>query len=327
MSQADKRVPTQLPQHESVLPFGGPRAPITAPDPGVPYTAVLRGRSHLPVKSWFGLAFALFGYALVVPLANQLLNWVFWLLWGRGSSFGDFFRRAARYELPQGLVAGHLALATLTLISMGMVKYWHRRPVAFLASVQPGMRWRYLLLCLPIAAVVLNVVLWIGQGSVPEFSAPSGWWWWVLVIVVFSPLQAAGEEFFFRGYLLQGIGSLSRHRWVGFVASALVFALFHGVQNVWLFVDRFAFGLLAALLVVLTGGLEAAIAAHVANNVFAFGYSVFTGSVAATRAVSRIGPVEALFDVLGFALVALACWWLGRRLNVATTTPGEAATR
>lgn len=319
MSQT--RRPQGPPAHDPVLPLGGSRQPVRPPESGVAYTQVLRGADFWPVRSWVGLAFALFGYALVVPLVNQLLNWVFWLVWGSGASFTEWFARAAAYEMPQGLVAGHVALATLIPVSLVMVVGWHRRPGKFLSSVQPGLRWRYLLLCLPVAALLLNLVLWVGQGAIPEFSAPPGWWWWVLAIVVFSPLQAAGEEYFFRGYLLQGIGSLSRHRWVGIVASALVFALFHGVQNLWLFIDRFAFGLLAALLVVITGGLEAAIAAHVANNVFAFGYAVFTGSVASTRAVQAIGPLQALMDVVGFGLVALACWWLGRRLKVATTTP------
>lgn len=321
MTQPTRRPGPDLPAHDPVLPFGGTSQPITPPAPGVAYTQVLRGRGWLPVRSWFGLAFALFGYALVVPLVNQLLNWLFWLVWGNGRSFTEYFAAASAYLMPQGLVAGHLALAMLIPLSLLMVVQWHRRPAVFLSSVQPGLRMRYLLLCLPIAAVILNVVLWVGQGAMPQFSAPDGWWWWVLAILLVSPLQAAGEEFFFRGYLLQGIGSLSRHRWVGVVASALVFALFHGVQNVWLFVDRFAFGLLAALLVVLTGGLEAAIAAHVANNVFAFGYAVFTGSVAGTRAIQAIGPTQALMDVVGFALVALACWALGRKLRVATLTP------
>ena len=319
MSQT--RPPRDLAPHDPAMPFLGPRQPIAPPEPGVPYTHTLRGPGFLSVRSWVGMALALFGYALIVPLGNQALNWLFWLIWGRGEQFAAYFQRANSYAMPQGLVAGHLALATLTLIALVMVVFWHRRPGTFLSSVQPGLRWRFLLLCLPIAALILNVVLWVGQGSIPAFSAPDGWWWWVLAIVVFSPLQAAGEEYFFRGYLLAAIGSLSRHRWVGIVASALVFALFHGVQNVWLFVDRFAFGLLAALLVVLTGGLEAASAAHVANNVFAFGYAVFTGSVAGTRAVQQIGPLQALMDVVGFAMVALACWMLGRKLRVATTTP------
>ena len=68
------------------------------------------------------------------------------------------------------------------------------------------------------------------------------------------------------------------------VASALVFALFHGTQNLPLFLDRFGFGLLAGVLVVRTGGLEAGIAAHVANNVFAFVWAGLTRTIAEVKA-------------------------------------------
>ena len=57
-----------------------------------------------------------------------------------------------------------------------------------------------------------------------------------MVIVLTSPLQAAAEEIFFRGYLLQALGSLVAKPWFGVVVSSLVFALLHGTQNLPLFV-------------------------------------------------------------------------------------------
>ena len=74
-------------------------------------------------------------------------------------------------------------------------------------------------------------------------------WGFLVVIVLTSPIQAAAEEIFFRGYLMQALGSLVARPWFGVVVSSVVFALLHGVQNLPLFVDRLAFGLLAALLV------------------------------------------------------------------------------
>lgn len=294
---------------------------VREPEPGVAYTQVLRGSDFTPARSFIGLALALFAYALVVPLVNQGLLAAFWVAQGRPGTFTEYFGRARGYEVVGGLVAAHVALASLIVIAWALVRHWHHRPGAYLGSVQPGLRWRYLLLCLPLAALALNGVLWATRG-VGALQAPQPLWgWWLLAIVVFSPLQAAGEEFFFRGYLMQSIGALVPQRWFGVVVSAAVFAFFHGTQNVWLFLDRFAFGLLAGALVVLTGGLEAAVAAHVANNVFAFGYAVFTGGVAQTRGLQAIGPMQAVLDVVSFTLVAVLCWWLGRRLRVATTTP------
>ena len=132
-----------------------------------------------------------------------------------------------------------------------------------------------------------------------------GWSVYLLLVLITSPLQAAAEEFFFRGYLQQTIGSLTGRSWVGIVSSALVFAVLHGGQNAALFVHRLGFGLIAGVLVWATGGLEAAIAAHVVNNVFAFTYSLFTGGIVALKAMTAISWGVALVDLVGFAVVRL----------------------
>ena len=68
-----------------------------------------------------------------------------------------------------------------------------------------------------------------------------------------------------------------------------------------LFLDRLAFGLLAAVLVWRTGGLEARMAAHVVNNVFAYVVAGLTSSIAALKAIRAIGWLDAVFDIGGFA--------------------------
>ena len=64
-----------------------------------------------------------------------------------------------------------------------------------------------------------------------HFGPQPGFWGFLVVIVLTSPLQAMAEEIFFRGYLLQALGSLVARPWFGVVVSALVFALLHGLQN------------------------------------------------------------------------------------------------
>jgi len=75
--------------------------------------------------------------------------------------------------------------------------------------------------------------------------------------------------------------------------------------------------------VILTGGLEAGIAAHVLNNLFAFGYSVFRGGASVARGLTSMGWVDALWDVTGFLAIALAAWWISRWMTVATRTPDD----
>ena len=167
---------------------------------------------------------------------------------------------------------------------------------------------------LVVAAVILNAFTWASflVGDMPVFhDGQDGWVWFLLVVTITSPLQAAAEEVFFRGYLLQVIGSATGRAWAGVVGSALIFALLHGVQSPALFAHRLAFGLVAGALVVVTGGLEAGIAAHVVNNVAAYGYAMFTTSVAELRGVTTISWAEAGWNVAAFAAFGVAAWWLG----------------
>jgi membrane protease YdiL (CAAX protease family) len=106
---------------------------------------------------------------------------------------------------------------------------------------------------------------------------------YILVIAFLTPFQAAGEEYLFRGYLTQAFGGLFHRTWVAVLVPAFLFGLAHGLgQSVPVFFDRFAFGLVAGTLVVLTGGLEAGIAMHVLNNWLAFGLALAYGDMTST---------------------------------------------
>ena len=74
-------------------------------------------------------------------------------------------------------------------------------------------------------------------------------------------------------------------------------------------------GVLAGLLVVRTGGLEAGIAAHVANNVTSFALAALTSSVAAIKAISEVTWVVAGWDIARFAIFAALAVWLARGLK------------
>ncbi len=296
----------------------------SAPPGGLTYPVSLQGPGQEPFRLLFGAALAVSGFVLVVPPLAQALLGLGWWVARRELPFAEYSTAASAYELPEGLAATHLALAGLLLVAWLVFRFLHGRETQWLVSVQPGWRGRYLVVCLGVAVVVLNAALWASFVlGMPDFGpAQPGWPAFLIILLVTSPLQAVAEEVFFRGYLLQAIGSATGRAWLGIVGTALLFALFHGTQSPALFAHRFLFGLLAGWLVLRTGGLEAGIAAHIVNNLFAFGYGLFTGGVAATKAVSEITWAKAGFDIAGFALFALVAVRLGARFNLATTTPG-----
>src|ERR1700716_2525486 len=86
---------------------------------------------------------------------------------------------------------------------------------------------------------------------------------------------------------MQAVGAFVRSPLVAVLVTTILFTMAHGIwpwQSPALFLDRFAFGLVAAFLVIRTGGLEASIAAHAANNVVTFVFAALTNSVGASLA-------------------------------------------
>lgn len=265
-----------------------------------------------------GVIFGLSLYLLFTAVVTQVVLGISWSAFGGGEAYAVFARRALAFEVPAGMIAANLGIATLIPISWLLMAIVHQVRPRWLSSVQPRLRWRYLLVCAGVALVVLNGVtllpsLFAGPVTV---SPQPGFWTFLVVLVLTAPLQAAAEEYFFRGYLLQALGSLVAHPAFGVVVSAVLFALMHGVQNPALFLNRLGFGLLAALLVWRTGGLEAAIGAHVINNVCAYVIAGLTSSIAAVRGVSAISWLDSGIQLGGFALFAVIALLVARGMKL-----------
>jgi uncharacterized protein len=295
-------------QRRPAEPVAAPRTAELLPPDGATYPQILRGENYVWWRSVLGALFGVSMFILLTAVVSQAVVTLAWSITAGNYPYPSYYREAFAFERPIGMLATNLGIAVLIPISLVLMPVVHQMRPRWLSSVRPGIRWRYLLGCLVIAVVSLNGVLLLSTLVDDEplrFSPQPGFWGFFVVIVLTSPLQAVAEEVFFRGYLMQALGSLVAQPWFGVVVSAVVFALLHGLlQNPPLFVARLAFGLLAGLLVWRTGGLEAGIAAHIVNNVFAYTIAGLTTSIATLKAVREISWVDAAFDVGGFALFA-----------------------
>jgi membrane protease YdiL (CAAX protease family) len=228
----------------------------------------------------------------------------------------------------------------MTLVTWFLLRVLHGMRPRWLTSVVPRMRWRLFAICLGIAFLALVAQILVGtvlpgdaegdlSGKLNDFT--TGTAISAVVILLTTPLQAAGEEYLFRGYLLQAIGSLfpraqaELSKWVAILVTALVFALAHGVQNFPLFFDRFAFGLIAGWLVTRTGGLEAGIALHVLNNFLAFGLALTYGDLSETLNVSEVSWWNLVLTVTQSAVYAGLVLLVARKMNLQTHTRPPAA--
>jgi membrane protease YdiL (CAAX protease family) len=234
---------------------------------------------------------------------------------------------------PGFLLAVNLGWALAIPVVWLLQRTLHGLRPGWLASIMPRIRWRWFAVCLGLAVVALVATLVVSlvipqqagddmSGSLNDFTTTARDY--LLVVVLFTPLQAAGEEYVFRGYLTQAVGGFFASPRLSAVLAvgvpSLLFALAHGAQDAPIFFDRFAFGIVAGVLVILTGGLEAGIAMHVLNNWLAFGIALAFGDMNSALNPSG-GSWWSIPVTLTQSLVYLGlAVYLARRMGVRTRT-------
>jgi membrane protease YdiL (CAAX protease family) len=294
------------------------------------YPLMLRTWTYVWWRPVVGLILGLVAMFVAVQLARSVLAIA--VAVDHEGSFGTAFRHAADLEPVtwQGLLFLNLSLAALVPAAWGILRFVHHMRPRWLMSVKPGIRWRFFFACLGLSVVAIIAQITVGVflpddpndlgGSANPITGTLIAM--AVVVLLTTPLQAMGEEYLFRGYLIQAVGSLTRRPWIAIVVSAFLFALAHGVQNAPLFIDRFTFGVLAAYLVYRTGGLEAGIALHIWNNLVAFGFALFIGNITETLKVTEVSWSNLPLTITQNGVYLLLVLNLARRMGITSrTTP------
>ncbi len=225
---------------------------------------------RLPVAALIGIG--LFGFASVALAALMLV-----LLLAFGADPDAWLQLAGTnlaLDHPSVLAFQLLSIAVLIPCVLVPVAILWRRHVGYLHSVQGRVRWRWLGRCLVLGFVVVSISLALAvvvsavvDGEPVRFESLDGRAVASLAIVLLVvPFQATAEEYVFRGGLLQLIGSWTRWAVIPVVVTSLLFAAGH-LYNLWGLVSVFCFGVIAAVMTIRTGGLEAAIGLHISNNI------------------------------------------------------------
>ncbi len=298
---------------------------MTAP-PGTPYHRLARTPAHRWWRTLLGTLFALLGGIAVV-----LLVYVAYVVAAELSGRPDGPDGMAGFGPLAELAVGFLSIAALLPMILLAARLIQSRPAGTLSSVEGRIRWRWLMICVPVAAIAIILFLIGGTalgaltGQDAGLDDPLAGWGPFLtstaVLFLVVPLQAAAEEYLCRGWLLQALGAWFRSPWVPIVAQALVFAALHGWGTPFGFADLLVFGVVTGWVTVLTGGLEAAIALHVMNNLISSVVAGAFGQLEMDETAADMPWQLAAADLpilLGFAAVIV---WLARRRRLATVSP------
>jgi membrane protease YdiL (CAAX protease family) len=279
------------------------------PQPGTPYHLLLRR----PGAGWrLAVVVLLCGAGLIVLATVALLV----VLVGAQIAGVEF-----TLDLEDGINAGemlgtNLGLALLTPFAVLMVWAIYGVRPRWVSSNHPGVRWRWLLVCIGVALVVYSLFLVLGTaGAAAERESPvdAAVVGLLGVVLLTTPLQAAGEEYLFRGMLLQALGAARVPLLGCYLASGLLFAVAHLQFDIFLFADRFILGVAFAYLAVETGGLEAPIAIHAVKNVSVLVPAALLEETDVALDPTDVTWIPVAIDVVLLAIVVPWVLWLSRR--------------
>ena len=96
----------------------------------------------------------------------------------------------------------------------------------------------------------------------------------VVIAIFLIPLQTSFEEYFFRGYLMQGLGVIFKNKWSPLLITSIAFGLMHianpEVEKLGyvIMVYYIGTGLFLGIITLMDDGLELALGFHAANNLF-----------------------------------------------------------
>lgn len=271
---------------------------------------------------------------LTVPMTAALVSEVGWDTFVSLDP-ADLARvEEALFSAPMMLL-NNLLLATFIAVAVLAVAVCHPVAARFVHSVEGRVRWRWLARCVVVLLPLFLVYVlgtWALDGA-PTAPRAQDWAWLLLMGLVLTPFQAAGEEYLFRGWLLLAVGSWFRRPLPAILivaaVSAVTFSLAHGSFDPWILLDLSVFAVAAVILTWRTGGLEAAVALHVVNNVVVIVFGTLAGTVDESYVdVETTGsPLATLVSATVIALSTALLLWQARRAGIARTVPVSVGAR
>jgi len=287
---------------------------------------------QVPARKWWWALVALaayVGFFVVIQLMS-----VFAMLVSDPSMIQDVLSGGLK-TTPSLFLINNLALAAEILTCTLIAWLFFRQGFGWLVSVVGRFRWKWFLITIGVFAagyavqtVVELLVLTPEEFGFAELEMKPYTWFMIGAILLTTPLQAAGEEFQSRALLARLIAAIVPFRWVGLALSALIpslfFMLLHNASDVWLNIDYFCTALLLWWLAYRTGGIEASIALHVINNLFALMLLPFSDiSDMFDRGEGTGSPMILIYLAAEFVLVLLIDYIARRRGLVRLSAPAS----
>ncbi|MCL9804275.1 CPBP family intramembrane metalloprotease [Flavobacterium amniphilum] len=237
------------------------------------------------------------------------------------------------------------AVALLGLVLI--LKLFHKQQLKDITTSRPKIDWSRVGFAFGIWAVFQIVMTFINY-----YTSPEDFVWnfklepfLILLAVgtIMIPIQTSTEEYFFRGYLMQGFGLIARNRWLPLIMTSVIFGGLHYFNpevvkmGPIIMIYYIGTGLFLGIITLMDDGLELALGFHAANNLItallvtsewtAFQtHSVLKDVSEPSAGYEIIMPVLVIFPVLVFIFAKKYGWnnWKQKLTGIISEPNSEA---
>ncbi|MDO5676777.1 MAG: CPBP family intramembrane metalloprotease [Propionibacteriaceae bacterium] len=227
-----------------------------------------------------------------------------------------------------GIVLGNsLGLGVLLPIIL-LIALLARQPLGFLHSVAGRFRWRWFFVCLGLAGLGLGLAfVWkvLAAGAAEGLRIQPFSWWLLAGLMLVTPFQAAAEEYLFRGVFFRTVASWFRRPAVALIVGTLVntalFTAMHAAEDLWLNVFYVTLAAVLSYLTWRTGGIEAAVAVHVVNNMIGFAVVPFQDLSSVFDRSAGVGGPTVAAGIIALVVVGVLIDLAARRSSTQRLGP------
>ncbi|KZE77482.1 CAAX protease [Myroides marinus] len=220
-------------------------------------------------KLWYYLPFSLFF------LGIMFLNWIS-LRYSAVSTNEIIKMNITKYGKNVNFLITIGPLVFMLIFLIGWVLFVHKQSLLSLTTSRSTVDWKRFLFSFGLWSFVIIGFFIYGYLKDPQDYVLSFKLGPFIVFFIFAviliPLQTSFEEYFMRGYLMQGIGLATRSRAVALISTSIIFGLMHlanpEVEKVGatIMIYYIGTGLFLGIITLMDDGLELALGFHAANN-------------------------------------------------------------
>ena len=159
------------------------------------------------------------------------------------------------------------------------VKYLHKKKFVAIVTSRKKIDWNRVFYAFILWGSISVISIIVGMYLTPEDYIwnfkPVPFFILLAVSFLFLPFQTSFEELVFRGYLMQGFGTLVKNRWFPLIATSVIFGLMHGMNpeveqlGYEVMIFYIGTGLLYGITTLMDEGTELALGLHASNNIIA----------------------------------------------------------